>query len=328
MNRLNIVVGSLLVSVTTVLLGPEAYAQGGYIAPGSTLAGDYLRGAGIAAWGAGQYNLSTAQAESINLDTAIRFNEYVAAVVKEQNREYQARKYEDSSKLKEMYKQNRERLLQNPEAHDVLDAAALNRLLEQIQNAKVGESAMRASQLQVPLSVDMIRKIPFKVGDAGARFSMDRLCMKGKLSWPVALQDDRFNLYKKAYQQTLDRVLDQAIDGKMQIPAIEALEAAAADLFRRLDQVVGPRDDPLFIEAKKRITELESTAGLLKQERIERTIGEIDRYSGTSVGDLIAFMQMHNLHFAAAATPEERKLLPELYVLFKEQNDKLASAAK
>ncbi len=317
----------LSLSLVGVSIGTTAHAQVNYIGPGSTLQGDYLRGAGIAAWGMGQYNLNTAQAEAINLDTGIRFNEYVAAVANEANRQYHARIYAESSKLKESYKQNRARLLESPEAHDVLDAAALNRLLESIQNSKVGESELRASQFQVPLSVDMIRKIPFKIGDAGARFSMDRLCMKGQVAWPVALQDDRFKLYKKAYEQALDKALEQAMDGKMQIPAIEAVEAAATDLFRRLNDVVGPRDDPLFNEAKKRLIELESTAGLLKQERIERTIGEIDRYSGTTVGDLVAFMQMHNLHFAAAMTPEDRKLLPELYVLFKEQRDKLPNPA-
>ena len=49
-------------------------------------------GAGIAAMGMGIYNEKTAIADSINLDTTIRWNEYVAAVVKEQRREYVARR--------------------------------------------------------------------------------------------------------------------------------------------------------------------------------------------------------------------------------------------
>jgi hypothetical protein len=327
-NRLKIIISFLSVPLFAALLGPAVHGQGNYIGPGSTPQGDYLRGAGIAAWGMGQYNLNTAQAEAINLDTTIRFNEYVAAVANEANREYHARIYAESTKVKEFYKQNRARLLESPEAHDVLDAAALNRLLESIQNSKVGESELRASQFRVPLSVDLIRKIPFKVGDAGERFSMDRLCLKDKGTWTPALQDDRFLPYKKAYAQALDTALEQAIDGKMQETAIKALETASEELLTRLDQVIGQRDDWYYTEAKRRLTELRGTARLLTKEKVERAIAEIDKYSGTTVGDLIGFMQTHNLHFAKAETPEDRKLLPELYALLKEQRDKLPNPAK
>ena len=76
-----------------------------FVTAGSTPQGDYLRGVGIAGWGMGLYNLNTAQANSINLDTSIRWNEYVAAVAKEQTREYVARKLGDATKDKEFYKQ-------------------------------------------------------------------------------------------------------------------------------------------------------------------------------------------------------------------------------
>ena len=45
----------------------------------------------------GLYNLNTAQADSINLDTDIKWNEYLAAVAKEQTREYVARKLADAT---------------------------------------------------------------------------------------------------------------------------------------------------------------------------------------------------------------------------------------
>ena len=52
---------------------------------------------------------------------------------------------------------------------------------------------------------------------------------------------------------------------------------------------------------------------LLKTAKIERAIGEIDKYSGTTINDLKMFMQSHNLRFAAAKTPEEKLMYPELY---------------
>jgi hypothetical protein len=309
------------------LPGVEAQAQwGGHWwgwGGSSTVEGDYLRGLGFAASGMGQFNRDTAQAESINLDTGIRWNNYLAAVAKEQTREYVMRKVADASKLKEFYKSNKERLQNRPEAHDVLNSDALNAILDQLENANLGESTFRSQRFQVPLSVDTIRRIPFKLSEKGVRFSMDRICLKGKGNWTVALQDKQFEREKKAYALALDKALAQAIDGKMQMSAIKEVEDRADDLFSRLDQVVGRINDSLYIEARDRLKELKTTVELLKKEQIERAIGEIDKYSGTTVNELKAFMQRHNLRFAAAATPEERTLYPELYAALALQRDKV-----
>ena len=72
--------------------------------------GDYLRGLGIAAWGLGTHNHNTAQADSINVNTVIKWNEYIAAVAKEQTREYLARKLADATKTKESYRQYQQQL--------------------------------------------------------------------------------------------------------------------------------------------------------------------------------------------------------------------------
>jgi hypothetical protein len=309
------------------LPGVEAHAQwGGHWwgwGGSSTVEGDYLRGLGFAASGMGEYNFKTAQAESINLETGIRWNEYLAAVAKEQTREYVMRKVADASKLKEFYKQNKDRVQNRPEAHDVLNSDALNAILDQLENANLGDSTMRTQRFQVPISADIIRRIPFKLSEKGLRFSMDRLCLKGKGAWTVALQDKRFEREKKAYALALDKALAQAIDGKMEMSAIKEVEDRADDLFAKLDQVVGRINDPLYIEARDRLKELKTTVELLKREQIERAIGEIDKYSGRTVNELKAFMQRHNLRFAAAATPEERSLYPELYASLVLQRDKL-----
>jgi hypothetical protein len=301
----------------------ERGAQAQIITAGSTVQGDYLRGVGIASWGMGQYNLDTARANSINLDTEIRWNEYVAAVAKEQTREYVARKLADAAKTKEYYKQNRERILNNPEAREVLNGEAMNRVLEELENMNLGDSVYRSERLKVSIPVDMVRHIPFKLGEKGEQFSMDRLSLKGKGKWTVALEDKRFDYVKKKYAEALDKALEQAIDGKMQIAAIDEVEAKADDLFRRLDEVVTPSSDRLYIEAKERLRELKGTVRLLKTAKIERAIGEIDKYSGTTINDLKVFMQSHNLRFAAAKTPEEKVMFPDLYVALVQQRDKV-----
>ena len=299
----------------------SAHAQ--FITAGSTLEGDYLRGVGIAGWGMGLYNLNTAQANSINLNTEIRWYEYLADVARQQTKDYVARKLADATERKEFYKQYRDRILNSPEARDVSSGEALNRVLEELLNANLGESTFRSDRLKVTIPVDVIRHIPFKLGEKGEQFSMDRLSLKGKGTWTVALQDRRFEYVKKAYALALDKALEQAIDGKMQIPAIEEVDARADDLLRRLDEVVPPSNDRLYIEARDRLNELKSTVRLLKTSKIERAIGEIDKYSGTTINDLKMFMMTHDLRFAAAKTPEEKGRYPELYASLREQLDKV-----
>jgi hypothetical protein len=301
----------------------ESGAIAQFITAGSTLEGDYLRGLGIAGWGMGLYNLNTAQAESINTDTFIRWNEYLAAVAKEQTREYVARKLADATQRKEFYKQYRDRILNSPEARDVLTGDALNRALEELQNANLNESSFRSDRVRVTIPVDVVRHIPFKLGEKGEQFSMDRLTLKGKGQWTVALQDQRFDYVKKAYASALDKALEQAIDGRMQIPAIEEVDARADDLIRRLDEVVPPSGDRLYIEARDRLKELKDTVRHLKTVKIERAIGEIDKYSGTTVSELKTFMMTHDLRFGAAKTPEEKGRYPELYASLREQLDKV-----
>ncbi len=219
------------------------------------------------------------------------------------------------------YNAIRERILSEPEERDVMTGAALNATLQQLMDSKISDSSFRYAP--VPLSVDVIRAIPFKVGDQGAHFSMQRLSTKGKNKWPVALQDEKFTDVRRAYERVLDNALDQQIDGKMSLDAIKAVENAVDDLFRKLEQVIPPGKDKLFLEAKNRLTDLKTTAQLLKSHKIEIVIGEIDRYAGTTVNDLRLFMQKHNLRFSVAENGDERKLYPELYAALKQQREKV-----
>jgi hypothetical protein len=314
----------VLTALAVGLLGSVAQAQRIFVGGGSTPQGDYLRGVGIAAWGEGLYNYNTALATSINVDTFIRWNEYLAAVAREQTRAYVARKMNLFNEKKEFYEQEQQRILQSPEARDIETGGALNAVLKQLEDARVDESTLRSADMQVPLPAELIRQIPFTLSEKGEKFSMERLSVRGKHKWTVALQDDRFALVKKAYERALDKALEQAIDGRMQIPTIDGVEAAADDMFRRLDDVVGPSPDRLYMEAKERLNELKATVRLLKTEMVERAIGDIDKYSGMTVNELRVFMQIHHLRFASAQTPEERLLFPQLYAALVQQRNKVS----
>src|SRR5215469_15790729 len=67
----------------------------------TSVMGDEARGMGVFAVGAGEYNLNTAQAEAINHDTVMRFNEYIWQAQKLANRRYYQRQAQERKRVNE-----------------------------------------------------------------------------------------------------------------------------------------------------------------------------------------------------------------------------------
>jgi hypothetical protein len=316
----------LLVTLVVLLApGTRARAQAFAIGPGSTLAGDYLRGAGFAAWGEGMYNLYTAQAISINTDTYIRWNEYVQEAYKLMSKEYNERNRAIMAKTTEALNKRRERMLNSPEELDLMKGDALNLTLEKLLDPRLSDSSFRSAK--VPLPVDLIRRIPFKLGEKGERFSMERLQPQRREKWPVAMQDPQFDLYRKAYDRAIDKALEQAIEGKAEMAAIDEVDKAVNELEDRVRTVVPSNEQRLQSEAIQRLRELRATVRLFQTHTIQMALGEIARYGGDDVDYLRRFMQKYNLRFAGAETPDERKMFPDLYTRLDEQRSKVVGPA-
>ena len=165
----------------------------------------------------------------------------------------------------------------------------------------------------MPLPADVVRRVPFRVDAEGVAFSLQRLIPRGTGKWPPAMQDAQFDQPRRAYERAVDAALEQQIGGKMSLEVIRGVVEAIDGLDRALAAAPLNGKEQLYREAKDRIKELRSMAKLLESHKIELALGEIDRYSGTTVNDLREFMQKYKLHFAASATPEERRAYPGLY---------------
>ena len=291
--------------------GAVARAQFNWVGAGSTPQGDYLRGVGVAAYGMGVYNLDTAQANAINVNTEIRWDEYVTFYFARENEAKARYREAQRERHEENYKTILARIRERPQERDLQNGDALNALLEQLNDPKIQESSFRSAR--VPLPADVVRRIPFRVDAEGAEFSMHRLIPRGTGKWPVALQDDRFAHDRRAYERAVDAALEQQIAGKMSMEVIRGVKDAVENLSRSLDAAVTPGKDQLYRESKDRIKELRAMAKLLESHKIELALGEIDKYAGVTVNDLRMFMRDYKLRFAASSTPDERDLYPGLY---------------
>jgi hypothetical protein len=316
-----------LVASVVAFTAIASVAQAQYIGPGSTIAGDYLRGVGVAAMGMGIYNYDTAVANSINLDTEIRFNEYVAAVAKEMTRAYAARRAYLSAQNKEMTAKIQDRIKNHPEARDVMTGDALTAAMNQLMDPQISESSYRNAEVLLP--VDMIRRIPFRLGERGENFSMNRFTIKGKGKWPVAFQDKRFARELKEFETAVDEALEEAVEGKAQMSKFARIQRAVEALSRKLEQEIdGDTDQRAMSEAALRLKDLRKTARQFETQGVQQALGEIDKYSGTTVNDLKIFMRKYNLTFGTAETPDERQLYPELYEALQIQREKFAGIIK
>lgn len=301
--------------VFLVMPAQAARAQMFFLGPGSTPQGDILRGEGIFLQGAGSYLYSEAVSNSINVDTSIRLNEYLWNVAKNENRENAEHRAAVIDRNRENYEKIRRRIRENPDDNDLEKGDALNDLMKQLLDPQIAPSSFRQSP--VLLTGDTVRGIPFFYGPEDATFSMRRLSAKG--SWPVGLRGKAFAGERRAYERAFDDALDQQIEGKLSREAIARVERALGDLVDRLPKVIPPSSDKVYIEARDFLERMRVSKELLKRRAIEQMLGEIDKYSGTSIHDLMVFMQKYNLRFGVPALGYERELYPRLYESMKEQ---------
>jgi len=307
------------------LMGSSAHGQLPFVGPGSTAQGDYLRGVGVAAYGMGVGEFFEAQANAINVETGIKLNEYIYAVLNHENEVNAQHRSAMLDKKKEEYNKIRQRVLENPEALDVDKGNALNAVLEKMNSGLIQESTHKYAD--VPLSTEQVKRIPFTLAEKGVKsFSMAKLTIKQRGKWQLAFQDPQFDIVRKRYDDALDYALDLHLKSAAQIEAIDRLEDAVAALSDKLDQVMGARPaDTRYIDAKAMLRGLNATIEMLKKYKIQPALVDLDQYHGTTINDLRIYMRKHNLRFATAETPEERELYPELYTNLRIHYEKVAS---
>ncbi|SIO39125.1 hypothetical protein SAMN05444166_4318 [Singulisphaera sp. GP187] len=297
----------------------QAFGQVNFIGPGSTPQGDILRGEGVALQGAGFFNYYTAKANSINADTMMRVNEYIYLSIRQDRAEKAARRARRTAQRLASFNQIRNRVENDPNQNDMLKGNALNALFEQLGGPKISPSSYRLNSFE--LDADMVRRIPFFYGPNQETIAMSRIIPAGK--WPIALRGPEFASQRRQYEHALDAVLELQLDRKTTRDSLTALNTAVHNLSERLDEVISPEKETLYLEAKQFLRRLDSSKEMMKRKDIETIIGEIDRYSGTTVHDLIVFMQRYNLRFGVPEIGAERAAYPKLYAAMKLQLDEL-----
>ncbi len=316
------------ISVVPILLaatlGAGAFAQLNGLGRGWNYRGNYLGAVGLGTW-VGGASVDGALANRINTRNVIWVNEYIRGLVNQENRGNARSRALIRQRHAKARRAMLARIHDSPELVDLMKGDALNAIMLDLTNPKVDNYSL--SEPQVPLSPDVVRSIPFRLGEKGETFSLNRLSLKGR--WVVAFQDPRFVVLKRAYEHAVEDALDLAIDGKMNQGALDAIDRAVTELEDKMvhtPYLLDPSNQRQSAEARIQINQIRTTTRLFQTHKIQMVLAEITDYFGTSVGELAALMRKHSLGFAPAENPDERDLYPRLYTALDLQRSKAGLA--
>ncbi len=196
----------------------EGWGWEGWGGWSQTPEGALAQGMGHYYTGAGIFNEKTAIADSINLDTLTRWNDYLYQANLEAARRNVARRRENSANNRAQNDAILKRIRDNPTARDIEMGDALNAAVNQLTHPKVASSALRIASSPVEASV--IADIPFR--NASEAVTMVLSQIKAVTKWPAALEGERFAQEKKTFGEIVDKAIKEDDEGDISSGTLKA----------------------------------------------------------------------------------------------------------
>lgn len=301
-------VASFAALATLGLLAPASarfmdWGWGGWGMMSATVEGHAMMGAGMLAEGLGIYNLNTAQAESINADTVMRLNEYLYQSSQVARENYFKRVAARRQLRNDALSQIEQQLLYTPSQADVFSGDALNAVLRQLQNPNVPMSVITNLDADITIPGDQIRLVPLKFASAGVVISLDRLSVDDR--WPVPLRAQAFKPLHDEYSKFVADLKSRPEDD----PIPDALVVRGIDILKRLrEQARTTLQGRDFAAAERFLKGQLGMVQLLRQPDVRRVVERASQVKDVPLANAIMFMDVFNMQFGAARTPEERTL--------------------
>jgi hypothetical protein len=293
---------------------------GGWV---DTPEGSIARGMGYYYTGAGIYNEKTAIADSINVDTMIRWNQYLHEANLEATRRYIARRSGQSAKNRALYNERVKNLQENPTARDIETGDALNAALNQLIDPRISSSALRIAT--APIEASVIREIPFRNASEAVTIVLSQV--KAVTKWPAALEGDRFSEEKKTFDEIVEKALEEDETGDISPATLKRAHELIAAVRGKL--AAAPLEETRASQQATRF--LKSLAGLVRMLETPDTteaFNQLRMIKTTPLGNLIAFMEVYNLRFGASTTPTQRQIYRQLYETLDQVRDRVVKESK
>jgi hypothetical protein len=301
----------------------QGWGWGGWGGWAETPGGSLARGMGYFAQGLGQYNLNTAQANSINTDTYMRWNEYWYQAHLEGARRHAALVNGEATKTKAAYNEYRKNLQDHPTAHDVESGDALNAALDQLNDPRISSSSLKIAT--APVDAAVIKDIPFHSASEAVTIVLNQV--KTARQWPSSLNGDRFIDDKKTFEEIAEKAPKEDEVGDISPDTLKK----AHDLVNSLKAKLAA--EPLATvpenqEANRFVKTLSGLVRMLEKPDTKQALDQLKLIKSTTVGNLLAFMHVYNLRFGPATTPRQRLIYDQIFPVLDDVRDRVMRESK
>jgi hypothetical protein len=310
---------SLLVVVLSVPAVPARAQYGRYGGwggwggeGGSTVQGSVARGMGAYAAGAGAYNEQTAEARSMNANTAMQVNEYMYAINQRNAQTYAKRQQGKIKETTEAGDATYRRLHDNPSPADVHSGDALNVVLDELTNPKVyTQVVQKAAQ---PIASGLVKNVEFEYAARMIAISLADLSSRGVPD--VLLTTPAFEPDRTAIRALVQKAREESSSPGSQVShetlanCREAIRALQDKVKATLPQGTRNRD-----EADNFLKALYGLTKMLESPDVAQFLKGLDTLPTTTLGHLITFMHSFNLRFGVPKNADQEAAYDQLYPL-------------
>ncbi len=304
----------LLPLVLMTAMAGSAEAQYGWNGWGGSYGGGLGRGLGNFYAGRGVGNEENAVAGAINTNTTMRWNNALYQSSLAGARRYNAQNRAQRMDVDKDRAQVKDRIENRPEQLDISDGNTLNHLMVEILSPANANQSL--ATIKTPLKSEVIRDIPFEDASEDITFCMHELTMDEQ--WPLALRVPAFEAERSDLKKAMATALKADEKGDLDPATIAAVTGAVNSLRARFKSEIKP-DNPDYYPALARIRTLTGLSKMLHSPKMDQVLAELEDYQGTTLGDLLAFMQSFNLRFAPANSFRQKQIYRKLYPMLNEQ---------
>jgi hypothetical protein len=277
--------------------------------------GHYYTGAGI-------FNEKTAIADSINLDTLTRWNEYMFQANQEAGRRRVQRQRENSANNRAQNNAIIARIRDNPTARDVEMGDAINAAVDQLTDPRISSSALKIAS--APVEASVIADIPFRNASEAVTIVLSQV--RAVTKWPAALEGERYAEDKKAFEELVDRAIKEDDEGDISADTLKRghdfINALRAKLAAAPPEGTKARED-----ASRFVKTFAGLVRLLERPDTTEAFNQLRKVQTTSLSNLIAFMEIYNLRFGQATTPRQRSIYRDLFAQIDAVRDRVVKDA-
>ena len=297
--------------------------------------------------GLGWYNLRTAQANSTNVDSMIRWKKGLREIQKErwaQVAELHA-KQEAQKKLRheEIVHRREEferQLRYNPTPADIHSGKALNALLYDLTDPDIHDSDWQGKTVKLPEGMS-VKDLVFRFTPQSGSSQTSRTLSKGVIAlsrlsvsgsqWPTMLSGPEIAKERLAYETAYAKVSDEILAGEFDLKSVHAMDDSIHALRQKVQTAVS-EDRGFRVEATKYVDDLIDGTRMFDASTADyarEMLKDTNDHEAATVAELVAFTLKYRLQFAGSErSPITRELYVKLFAAMQEQHQGFSAVLK